>query len=53
MTLLDSKNIVFDHIEFNTPGDTVLFEIEGIASDSIFVKSCTNTEDIEFYAKEL
>jgi len=53
LTLMDAKNIVFDHIEFNTPVDTVLFEIKGNASDSIFVKSCTNTEDIEFFAKEL
>jgi len=53
LILIDAKNIVFDNIEFNTAIDTVLFEIKGNASDSIFVKSCTNTEDIEFFAKEL
>lgn len=53
LTLIDAKNIVFDNIEFNTAIDTVLFEITGNASDSIFVKSCTNTENMEFFAKEL
>ena len=52
IALLDSKNILFQNIEFNSNANTVFLDIQGSASDSIFVNSCLNIENIQFFAED-
>ena len=52
IALLDSKNVLFQNIEFNSSADTVFLDIQGSASDSIFVNSCLNLENIQFFAED-
>ena len=48
--LLDSKNIVFDQIDFKTP-QFVKLDIKGTTSDSIFVRSGSNIKNTQWFKK--
>jgi hypothetical protein len=52
VTLLDSKNILFETIKFNSASEKVLLDVQGEQSDSIVVKSCSGFDDQEFYAQD-
>lgn len=51
MTILDSKNLHFNNIEFISFHELDL-QITGEKSDSITFNSCTNFEDYEFFANK-
>lgn len=52
VALLDSKNILFENIEFNSKADKVSLKIQGGVPDSIIVKTCSGIEDMEFYKQD-
>ncbi|GGA84002.1 hypothetical protein GCM10008015_26060 [Flavobacterium palustre] len=49
--LLDSKNIIFDRINFKTPNAPKL-DVKGTTSDSIIVRSSKNMKDIKWFSNK-